>query len=59
MQRDGFGNREERDREPCLLRIEIIEEETCPKHACQIAKELQRLDLVMTVEKAWCPRFST
>jgi hypothetical protein len=59
MQRGGFGNREERDSEPCLLRIEIIEEETCPKRACQTAKELQRLDLWMTVENAWYPRFST
>jgi len=55
--RDGFGNIEERDREPCLLRMEIIVKETCPKRACQMAKELQRLDLVITVEKVWCPRF--
>jgi len=50
---------EVRDKEPCLLRMEIIMDETCPKQACQIAKELQRLDFVMTVEKAWFPCFST
>ena len=50
---------EVRDREPCFLRMEIIVDETYPKQACQIAKELQRLDFIMTVEKAWFLCFST
>jgi len=57
--RDGFGNIEVRGIEPCLLRMEIIVDETCSKCACQIAKELQILDFVMIVDKVWFPRFST